>query len=171
MVSNVPNKILAQGRSIQNGQRSSLSQSLQLLAGRRERLPVGIRQKDVAAHEIYVPQATTDLPTDLLHEVVRSKSADGVGCSLAEGMLHRSDQRQKEIEVNSTVSLKETYEMRISDITQSYETRIEDIKTLCESRINDILSCCETRISDLKENYEERIAIYHEILKKLNPNF
>lgn len=80
-------------------------------------------------------------------------------------------EKKKEIEVNSTVSLKETYEMRISDITQSYETRIEDIKTLCESRINDILSCCETRISDLKANYEERIAIYHEILKKLNPNF
>ena len=35
-------------------------------------------------------------------------------------------EKKKEIEVNSTVSLKETYEMRISDIINSYETRIED---------------------------------------------
>ena len=35
-------------------------------------------------------------------------------------------EKKKEIEVNSTVSLKETYEMRIADIIKSYETRIED---------------------------------------------
>lgn len=60
-------------------------------------------------------------------------------------------EKKKEIEVNSTVSLKETYEMRISDIISSYEARIEDIKALCETRIADILKCCETRIADIKE--------------------
>lgn len=78
-------------------------------------------------------------------------------------------EKKKEIEVNSTVSLKETYEMRISDIINSYETRIEDVKALCEIRIEDILKCCETRIADLKNNYEERIAVYKEILQKLHP--
>ena len=60
-------------------------------------------------------------------------------------------EKKKEIEVNSTVSLKETYEMRISDIINSYETRIEDIKNICELRIADIQKCCETRIKDMKE--------------------
>ena len=78
-------------------------------------------------------------------------------------------EKKKEIEVNSTVSLKETYEMRIADIIGSYETRIEDIKNLCETRIADVKSCCETRITDLKNGYEERIAVYHEVLKKLYP--
>lgn len=60
-------------------------------------------------------------------------------------------EKKKEIEVNSTVSLKETYEMRISDIISSYETRIEDIKNICELRVADVQKCCEARINDMKE--------------------
>ena len=67
-------------------------------------------------------------------------------------------EKKKGIEVNSMVSLKETYEMRISDIINSYEQRIDDVKTLCEVRIADVHKCCETRIADMKQNYEERIA-------------
>lgn len=73
-------------------------------------------------------------------------------------------EKKKEIEINSTVSLKETYEMRISDIINSYETRIEDIKALCEMRIADVRKCCETRIADLKQSYEERIKEQRELL-------
>ena len=73
-------------------------------------------------------------------------------------------EKKKEIEVNSTVSLKETYEMRISDLINSYEQRIEDIKALCEIRIADIQKCCEIRISDLKQNFEERMAEQKEII-------
>lgn len=62
-----------------------------------------------------------------------------------------SYEKKKEIEVNSTVSLKETYEMRIADIINSYETRIEDIKNIYELRIADVQKCCETRINDMKE--------------------
>lgn len=79
-------------------------------------------------------------------------------------------EKKKEIEVNSTVSLKETYEMRIADIINSYETRIEDIKSICETRIADVKSYCESRIADTKHNYEERIAVYKGILNKLHPN-
>jgi transcriptional regulator with XRE-family HTH domain len=67
-------------------------------------------------------------------------------------------EKKKEIEINSTVSLKETYEMRISDITNAYEQRIEDIKALCEVRIADMQKCCELRVADMRQNYEERIA-------------
>lgn len=77
-------------------------------------------------------------------------------------------EKRKEIEVNSTVSLKETYEMRIADIMNSYEQRIEDIKALCETRIADVQKCCEIRIADLKQNYEERLKEQKEMLQIQN---
>ena len=64
--------------------------------------------------------------------------------------------KKKEIEVNSTVSLKETYEMRIADIIKLYDSRIEEVKALCE-----------TRIADIKKGYEERISDFKEMLKYL----
>lgn len=67
-------------------------------------------------------------------------------------------EKKKEIEVNSTVSMKETYEMRIADIISACEQRIEDIKALCEKRIDDVQKCCDLRISDMKQNYEERLS-------------
>ncbi len=66
-------------------------------------------------------------------------------------------EKKKEIEVNSTVSLKETYEMRIADLIKSYEARIEDMKSFCELRISDVQKCCEIRIADMRKNYEERL--------------
>ena len=59
-------------------------------------------------------------------------------------------EKKKEIEVNSTVSMKETYEMRISDLIDSYDRRIEDIKELCELRIMDVQRCYEARMADMK---------------------
>lgn len=73
---------------------------------------------------------------------------------------------KKEIELNSTVSLKETYEMRIADMIKSYEMRIADIKELCEKRIEDTHKCCEIRISDMKQNFEERLAEYKKMISK-----
>lgn len=75
-------------------------------------------------------------------------------------------EKKKEIEVNSTVSLKETYEMRIADLIKSYETRIEDIKALCEMRIADVQKCCEIRLSDMKQNFEERLKEQKQMLSK-----
>lgn len=73
-------------------------------------------------------------------------------------------EKKKEIEVNSTVSLKETYEMRIADLIKSYESRIEDAKAFCELRVADIQKCCETRIADIKAHYEERLAEQKEMV-------
>ena len=75
------------------------------------------------------------------------------------------NEKKKEIELNSTVSLKETYEMRISDLIDSYDRRIEDIKELCEMRIMDIQKCYEARIADMKKIYEERLATQREYFK------
>ena len=77
-------------------------------------------------------------------------------------------EKKKEIEVNSTVSLKETYEMRIADLIKSYEARIEDMKNFCELRVSDIQKCCESRIVDLKSNYEERLEAQKQLLLSIN---
>ena len=75
-------------------------------------------------------------------------------------------EKKKEIEVNSTVSLKETFEMRIADLIKSYEDRIEDVKAFCEQRVADVQKCCELRLADMKRNYEERLAEQREMLTK-----
>jgi len=67
-------------------------------------------------------------------------------------------EKKKEIEVNSTVSLKETYEMRIADLIKSYEERIEDVKAFSDQRVADLKKLYEERFEDLKGLYEERLA-------------
>lgn len=79
-------------------------------------------------------------------------------------------EKKKEIEVNSTVSLKETYEMRIADIIKSNEERIADIKELCEMRIADIRACCESRLKDNVAFYENRIQSLEEYIRKTSLN-
>ena len=66
-------------------------------------------------------------------------------------------EKKKEIEVNSTVSLKETYEMRIADLIKSYEERIEEAKAFCELRVADAQRSCELRLADMRKVYEERL--------------
>ncbi len=75
-------------------------------------------------------------------------------------------EKKKEIEVNSTVSLKETYEMRIADLIKSYEERIEDVKKLCNQRVEDAQKNCELRLGDMRKFYEERLAEQKEMLSK-----
>ena len=79
-------------------------------------------------------------------------------------------EKKKEIEVNSTVSLKETYEMRIADIINSYEKRIEDIKYSCEARVEDIIKCCDMRVADTKQNYDDRLNEYKSLIMRLHPD-
>ena len=79
-------------------------------------------------------------------------------------------EKKKEIEVNSTVSLKETYEMRIADIIKSNEERIADIKELCEMRIADVRTCCEARLKDTTAFYEHRIQNLEEYIRKIALN-
>lgn len=73
-------------------------------------------------------------------------------------------EKKKEIEVNSTVSLKETYEMRIADLIKSYEARIEDIKSFCDLRIADTQHASDQRLADMKQIYEERLEAQKQLL-------
>ena len=59
-------------------------------------------------------------------------------------------EKKKEVEINSMVSLKETYEMRIADIIRSFDVRIEDIKAMCELRLADKDAMYERIIAELK---------------------
>jgi predicted transcriptional regulator len=63
-------------------------------------------------------------------------------------------EKKKEVEINSMVSLKETYEMRIADIIRSYDVRIEDIKAMCELRLKDKDAMYERIIAELKGKKE-----------------
>jgi intein/homing endonuclease len=67
-------------------------------------------------------------------------------------------EKKKEIEVNSTVTIKETYEMRIADLIKSYDDRIADIKSFSDQRVVDVQKCYDLRLADMKKFYEERIA-------------
>ena len=97
-------------------------------------------------------QHTTTLPTNTLSKELSSSSQT----------THQQDsmdlEKKKEIEVNSTVSLKETYEMRIADLIKSYEDRIEDVKAFSDQRVADLKKLYEERFADLKRLYEERLA-------------
>ena len=75
-------------------------------------------------------------------------------------------EKKKEIEVNSTVSMKETYEMRIADLIKSYGERIQDIKTLCDQRVEDVRKCYETRIADMRQSFKEILAEQKEMMNK-----
>ena len=105
------------------------------------------------------------IPTQTVKNICTGKTPDAHFSTVAKIVISLGGdlneligyEKKKEIEVNSTVSLKETYEMRIADLIKSYEMRIEDIKALCEMRIADVQKCCEIRIADLKQNFEERL--------------
>ena len=72
--------------------------------------------------------------------------------------------KKKEIEVNATISLKESYETQLKYTSDACETRVKDIKELCEIRISDILKCCEKRVEDIKANCNEIISKYEKII-------
>lgn len=73
-------------------------------------------------------------------------------------------EKKKEIEINSTLSIKEAYEARIEELTKSYEIRMVDLKSFCDLRVSDIQKCCEDRISDARKNYEERLEEQRQLL-------
>ena len=105
------------------------------------------------------------IPTQTVRNIVTGKTPDARFGTVAKIVLSLGGdlnqlvgyEKKKEIEVNSTISLKETYEMRIADIIKSYEARLEDMKNLCELRIADVQKSCDARIDDIKNSFQERL--------------
>jgi transcriptional regulator with XRE-family HTH domain len=114
------------------------------------------------------------IPAQTIRNIVTGKTPDPRFATVAKIIISLGGdlneiigyEKKKEIEVNSTVSLKETYEMRIADLVKSYEERIVDVKALCEQRVEDAHKCCELRLADMKKLYEERLAEQREMMKK-----
>jgi transcriptional regulator with XRE-family HTH domain len=105
-------------------------------------------------------------PAQTVRNIVTGKTPDPRFATLAKIIIALGGdlneivgyEKKKEIEVNSTVSLKETYEMRIADLIKSYEERIEDVKAFSDQRVADLKKLYEERFEDLKKLYEERLA-------------
>ena len=66
-------------------------------------------------------------------------------------------EKKKETEVNSIVSLKESYELIIADVQKQCEVRIADIKALSDLRVADVRADADKRVEDLVRFYEARI--------------
>ena len=104
------------------------------------------------------------IPAQTLRNIVTGKTPDPRFGTLAKIIVSLGGdlneiigyEKKKEIEVNSTVSLKETYELRIADLVKSYEDRIADVKALCDQRVADVEKYYELRLKDMKEFYENR---------------
>ena len=103
------------------------------------------------------------IPAQTIRNIVTGKTPDPRFATVAKIIISLGGdlneiigyEKKKEIEVNSTISLKESYEMRIADLTRSYEERIEEVKALCEARI-----------ADMRQIYKEIIAEQREMLSK-----
>ena len=106
------------------------------------------------------------IPAQTIRNIVTGKTPDPRFGTVAKIILSLGGdlndivggEKKKEIEVNSMVSLKETYELRIADLTRSYETRIADLKAFADIRVADIQKSCEVRLADMKQFYEDRLA-------------
>ena len=106
------------------------------------------------------------IPQQTIRNIVTGKTPDPRFATVARVIISLGGdlneiigyEKKKEIEISSTVSLKETYEMRIADLIKSYEDRITDIKTLCDQRVADVRKNCEFRLADARSYYEERLA-------------
>ena len=73
-------------------------------------------------------------------------------------------EKKKEIEINSTLSLKEAYEARIEELTKSYEIRMADLKSYCDLRVADMQKCCDIRVDDIRKNCEDRLEEQKQLL-------
>lgn len=115
--------------------------------------------------------------TEKINFDVLQKIISALGGNINEAVSYT---KQKEAEVNSVITLKESYEQQIEALKASYEARlddmektceirIDDVEKVCEARIEDILKCCELRIADTRQNYEARLQEYKTLVLKLNP--
>ena len=52
-------------------------------------------------------------------------------------------EKKKEAEVNSIVSIKESYELRIEELKEFYDLRVADVHSCCDKRIADMRQTCD----------------------------
>ena len=137
---------------------------MEIIAGKTREYILALKEAGNFKYEDIASQS--GIPVQTIRNICSGKTLDSGFDTIAKIVITLGGdlnelvgyEKKKGIEVNSMVSLKETYEMRINDLIEAYEQRIGDVKELCELRIIDIQKCFEIRIADIKHNYEERIA-------------
>ena len=116
---------------------------------------------------------TSGVPLETVRNFLTGKSCKNTGFATVTKMIIALGgdlnaavgyEKVKEIEINSTLSLKEAYEARIDELTKSYELRMADLKSYCDLRVSDMQKCCDLRIEDIIKNCEARLAEQKELL-------
>ena len=75
-------------------------------------------------------------------------------------------EKNREVELNSIVSITETYEKRLEEQARFYELRLEDMKNVGDQRVADVLKCCDIRVEDIQRIYEEQLKNQREYFSK-----
>jgi hypothetical protein len=66
-------------------------------------------------------------------------------------------EKKKEVELNSILSITESYEKRLEEMAKSYELRLEDMKNVGDLRVADVLKCCDIWVDSIRRFYEEQL--------------
>lgn len=122
--------------------------------------------KEAGKFSIKEIASLSGMPMETVRNVLSGKSGKNAGFATISKMIISLGgdlneavgyEKKKEAEINSMSSLKETYDVRIAELTNFYEIRISDITNFCELRIADVQRCCDIRVEDLRRNYDERL--------------
>ena len=146
---------------------------MEIIAGRTREYILALKEAGNFKYEDIANQS--GIPVQTIRNICSGKTIDSGFDTIAKIVITLGGdlnelvgyEKKKEIQINSAISLKETYEMRIADMVKAYEHRIEEVKELCEVRIADMHKCCEERIADMKQYFEERIADHKALLSNL----
>ena len=117
---------------------------------------------------------TSGIPLETVRNFLSGKTSKNTGFATVAKMIVALGgdlneaigyEKKKEIETNSTLSLKEAHDARIEELTKSYELRMADLKEYCDLRVADMQKCCDQRVEDIIKNCEARLAEQKELLK------
>ena len=92
------------------------------------------------------------VPLETVKNILTGKTSKNAGFATISKIIISLDgdlneavgyEKHKEIEVNSIVSIKESYEFRIAEIKSFYDLRVADVHDCCDKRIADMRQTCD----------------------------
>lgn len=92
------------------------------------------------------------VPLETVRNILSGKTSKNAGFATIARIIISLDgdlneavgyEKHKEIEVNSIVSIKESYEKRIEEMKSFYDLRVADVHNCCDKRIADMRQTCD----------------------------
>ena len=92
------------------------------------------------------------VPLETVKNILTGKTSKNAGFATISKIIISLDgdlneavgyEKHKEIEVNSIVFIKESYEFRIAEIKSFYDLRVADVHDCCDKRIADMRQTCD----------------------------